>query len=66
VGLLRRRALHWLRADLALYAKLAERPEDAAQQVVRQWLRHWQQDADLASVRDEQALNRLPDDERQQ
>jgi hypothetical protein len=29
-------------------------------------MRHWQQDADLASVRDPQALDRLPNDERHQ
>jgi serine/threonine-protein kinase len=35
---LRRQALGWLRADLALYAKLAERDDPAAKQAVRQRL----------------------------
>jgi Flp pilus assembly protein TadD len=62
---LRRQALAWLRADLALYAKLAEREDPKAQDVVRERLTHWQQDSDLASVRDQAALGKLPDDERE-
>jgi serine/threonine-protein kinase len=62
----RRQALGWLRADLAQYQKLAERPEPQAKQTVRQRLEHWQQDADLVSVRDKAALDKLPDNERQQ
>jgi serine/threonine protein kinase/TolA-binding protein len=56
--MLRRQALRWLRADLALHAKAT------APQTVRQRLAHWQQDSDLAAVRDLAALDRLPDDER--
>jgi serine/threonine-protein kinase len=63
--MLRRQALAWLRDDLTAYAKLAERAEPAARQPVREKMRHWQQDADLAPVRDQEALDRLPDDERQ-
>jgi Tfp pilus assembly protein PilF len=61
---LRQQALDWLRADLAAYAKLAERDEPAAKQTVRQKMVHWQQNADLASVRDRDALDRLPEAER--
>src|SRR5206468_3854409 len=57
-------ALRWLHADLALYTKLAERKEPATKQALRQRLAHWQQDADLASLRDQAALDKLPDDER--
>jgi serine/threonine-protein kinase len=64
--MLRRQALGWLRADLAPYAKLAERKESASTQTVRERLGHWQQDTDLASVRDGPALAALPDDERRQ
>jgi serine/threonine-protein kinase len=64
--MMRRQALDWLRADLALWAKVAGRAEPAAKQAVRQTLTHWRQDTDLASVRDRAALDRLPDDERQQ
>jgi serine/threonine-protein kinase len=62
--LLRRQAFRWLRADLTVYAQLADRTESAARQVVRQRLANWQQDTDLTAVRDPTALDRLPDDER--
>jgi serine/threonine-protein kinase len=61
---LRRQALAWLRADLALYAKLVESEEPAAKQTVRQRLAHWQKDDDLVAVRGKAALDRLPDNER--
>jgi serine/threonine-protein kinase len=59
---LRRQALTWLRADLALHAKMAER--DEARKAVQQRLMHWQKDPDLAGVRDPEALKSLPDGER--
>jgi Flp pilus assembly protein TadD len=61
---LRRQALDWLKADLAAYAKLAGRDDPAAKQTVRQRLVYWRQDADLAGVRDPQAVEKLPADER--
>ena len=63
--MLRRLALGWLRADLALLAKLVERREPAAMQTARERLRHWQEDTDFVSVRDKRVLDRLPDDERE-
>jgi serine/threonine-protein kinase len=63
--MLRRQASRWLRADLAVYAKLAERDDPKAKEAVRQRLAHWQQDPDFASVRDKEALGKLPEDERQ-
>jgi serine/threonine-protein kinase len=62
---LRRQALDWLKADLALNAKLAGRDDPATKQTVRQRLEHWRQDADLAPVRDPGALDKLPDNERE-
>jgi hypothetical protein len=61
---LRGQALGWLRADLALWQKQADsgRPEGRA--AARRTLRHWQQDADLVAVRDQQALAILPAEER--
>ena len=49
---LRRQALTWLRADLALLTKQldSDKPEDRKTAV--QTLRHWQQDADLSGLRD--------------
>lgn len=60
---LRRQALDWLRADLAAWARQAQDQPPARAQV-RQTLRHWQQDAALAGVRDADALAQLPDAER--
>src|SRR5262249_24648125 len=64
VGMLRRQALGWLRDDLALYAKLAEREDPAAKQMVRERMRHWQQGTHLASLRRAAALDPLAHDER--
>jgi tetratricopeptide (TPR) repeat protein len=56
---LRRQALGWLKADLAAWAKVAEGP--AGQRLrVQKTLTHWRADADLAGVRDEAALEKLP------
>jgi serine/threonine-protein kinase len=60
----RRQALAWLRADLALYARLAQRGDAKARAAVRQRLAHWLKDPDLAAVRDQEALGRLPRGER--
>jgi tetratricopeptide (TPR) repeat protein len=61
---LRRQALDWLRADLALWGNQVENAKPNALAAVRQTLQHWQKDTDLASLRDAAALNRLPDGER--
>ncbi len=61
---LRRQGLDWLRADLALWGRLLEGGPPQARAAAPKALRHWQQDADLASVRDPQALAALPADER--
>jgi tetratricopeptide (TPR) repeat protein len=55
---LRGQALGWLRADLAAWAKATDRA------LVRRTLAHWQQDADLAGVRDKEGLAALPAGER--
>jgi tetratricopeptide (TPR) repeat protein/tRNA A-37 threonylcarbamoyl transferase component Bud32 len=60
----RKQALDWLRADLALWAKLALN-DPKAHARVRQTLQHWQSDSDLVGIRDAAALARLPADERQ-
>jgi hypothetical protein len=59
----RRQALAWLRADLAAWARQLEsgKPEDRADAMKH--LRHWQQDTDLAGLRDPDALASLPADE---
>jgi serine/threonine-protein kinase len=58
-GRLRQQALDWLRADLTAWAKTSARAR------VQATLTHWQQDPDLASVRDKDALTKLPQAEAQ-
>jgi tetratricopeptide (TPR) repeat protein len=60
---LRRQALDWLRADLALWIKQGEHDSPQIRAAVQSKLGRWQQDNDLASVRDEKALAKLPADE---
>jgi tetratricopeptide (TPR) repeat protein len=60
---LRRQALDWLRADLSLWAK-QEAGDSAQRQAVQKKMRRWQQDSDLASVRDKERLARLATEER--
>jgi Flp pilus assembly protein TadD len=59
-GRLCRQALDWLRDDLALWAKQLDGNTPQARAQVRQELRHWQQDPDLAGLRDAAALGKLP------
>src|SRR5262249_45675403 len=59
---LRQQALNWLQDDLATQTKLADNA--AARPRIRKALRHWQEDADLAGVREEKALQQLPEPER--
>jgi tetratricopeptide (TPR) repeat protein len=61
---LRYQALRWLRADLTLSARMADSHDPAAKRTVREKLLNWQRHKDLASVRDQNALSRLPQDER--
>jgi hypothetical protein len=63
-GMFRRWALDWLDADLLAYTQLVEQGNVNAKQAVQKWLAHWQKDADLASVRDPFALDRLSEEER--
>jgi tetratricopeptide (TPR) repeat protein len=59
----RNQALDWLRADLALWTKKSTdgKSEDRADAAAT--LSHWQEDSDLAGVRDKNALAKLPADE---
>jgi hypothetical protein len=66
VAKLRWQAHRWLLADLAVYARLANHADPRARAAVRQRLLHWRADSDLATVRDQAALDRLDADEQQQ
>jgi hypothetical protein len=61
---LRKQAFEWLRADLELYAKKMEssKAEDRAE--VQAALRPWQEEADLATIRDPAALELLSAEEK--
>jgi serine/threonine-protein kinase len=60
----RRQALTWLRAELLLRTRQVQvRPADRA--AMQQFLRRWQSDPNLASLRDREALARLSLEERQ-
>jgi tetratricopeptide (TPR) repeat protein len=61
---LRQQALDWLRADLTAYTRLVERGNQNIRQAVQQRLAHWQEDPDLAAVRDAKPLAALPEKER--
>jgi serine/threonine-protein kinase len=56
---LRGQALDWLRADLAAWTKAPNRAQ------MQSTLQHWQHDPDLAGVRDQEALAKLPATERE-
>jgi tetratricopeptide (TPR) repeat protein len=56
----RRQALTWLRADLAQRAKQLAAGKPADRQEVAAQMQHWQQDSDLAGLRDRAALAKLP------
>jgi serine/threonine-protein kinase len=61
---LRRQALDWLRADLVVWSKQLEGADAKTHQALQKTLQHWQKDPDLASVRDADALTKLPETER--
>jgi tetratricopeptide (TPR) repeat protein len=61
---LRRHALEWLRADLTVYAKHAGSADPKVRDAMLKSLKHWQTDSDLARIRDNDSLNKLPEAER--
>jgi tetratricopeptide (TPR) repeat protein/tRNA A-37 threonylcarbamoyl transferase component Bud32 len=60
---LRRQALDWLRADLVNWSKRLDRGKPQDRAVVLETVNQWKTDADLAGVRDKDALAKLPEDE---
>jgi len=61
---LRNQAQIWLEAELAAWSKLLASANAQQRQAIAATLKHWKEDTDLASVRDDDALARLPADER--
>jgi hypothetical protein len=62
---LRNQAVEWLRADLAHWTRQAASDKADDRTRVLQTLKHWQEDADLAGIRDKTALEKLPAEERE-
>jgi len=61
---LRRQAREWLQAELAAWGKVLDAGTAEMKGVVPKTLEHWKADADLAAIRDEKELAKLPDRER--
>jgi tetratricopeptide (TPR) repeat protein len=57
---LRKKALDWLRADLAAWSKLLDDNKPKIQEAILQTIGHWKDDPDLAGIRDKDALTKLP------
>jgi hypothetical protein len=64
IVLARRQALDWLRADLTVWSEQIEKGVAQERKTAQETLRHWQQDADLAGLRDAATLDKLPETER--
>jgi len=61
---LRRQALDWLKAELAAWAKILDSGPAEMKAKVAPTLEHWKHDADLAGIRDQNELAKLPEEER--
>ena len=62
---LRGQALAWLQGELAAWSRTLGDGKPASRTAALRVLTHWKTDPDLAGVRDEAGLARLPEDERQ-
>jgi serine/threonine-protein kinase len=63
---LRKQAREWLRLDLAAWSKKVDSGTEADRIQAQKTLASWRDDSDLAGLRDENTLKRLPPAERQQ
>ena len=59
----RKKAMDWLKADVAAWSKILDTGPLQARQAIAQTLQHWKADTDLAGIRDPAALAKLPPDE---
>jgi hypothetical protein len=60
----RNQARTWLEAELATWTKLLASAKGEQRLTISKTLEHWQQDTDLASIRDEPAFAKLTENER--
>jgi eukaryotic-like serine/threonine-protein kinase len=63
---LRKQALDWLKEEMAVWLKFVESGPPQAKAFMVQTLDHWKKDTDLAGIRDEKALAKLPEPERKE
>jgi hypothetical protein len=63
---LRKQALEWLKAELGAWSRFLASGPPQPRPSITQTLEHWNVDPDLSSVRDPDALARLPESERNQ
>ncbi len=63
---LRGQALAWLRADLKSQAARVDKAPGSGGALLSKTMREWQQDPDLAGIRDAAALAKLPEADRQE
>jgi hypothetical protein len=56
----RAQALDWLTVELNAWDRLVESGPPKDWPLIVRTLNHWQQDSDLAGIRDEKALGKLP------
>jgi eukaryotic-like serine/threonine-protein kinase len=61
---LRRQAREWLHAERAAWSRVLDTGPAGIKATIAPILKHWQADADLAEIRDDKRLAKLPDDER--
>ena len=57
---LRKQALDWLKAELTAWTRLLESEPPQARPFIAQTLEHWKEDTDLAGIRNEEAVAKLP------
>jgi len=61
---LRKQAREWLQSELAAWAKVLDSGPAELKAKIAPTLKHWKTDADLAGIRDEKELAKLPEPER--
>jgi serine/threonine-protein kinase len=64
--LLRQKSLTWLKADRDAWVKRFKQGKTTEQEMARRTVGHWQENDDLACVRDMSALAKLPEKERKE
>jgi hypothetical protein len=62
----RKQAKQWLAAELGDWTKLLAKANAQERSDIARTLRHWQQDPDLAGLRDEKELAKLSEDVRKE